>query len=66
LWAFQIPEEMQQEFRYPALTDEIKRKILWQNAATLYGVAEEDLRRSVSPIDSEALGRLRSALAGLP
>jgi predicted TIM-barrel fold metal-dependent hydrolase len=66
LWAFQIPENMQEEFGYPALTNEIKRKILWQNAAALYGVVEEDLRRSVSPIDPEALERLRSGLAGQP
>ncbi len=60
LWAFQIPVSMQEEFGYPALTDEIKHKILWRNAAHLYGVAEQDLR--ISPIDPEALQRLRSAL----
>jgi predicted TIM-barrel fold metal-dependent hydrolase len=37
--AFQISEEFQERFGYPALTDEVKRKILGQNAARLHGVA---------------------------
>jgi predicted TIM-barrel fold metal-dependent hydrolase len=36
--AFTIPERMQQEFGYPALTDETKDKILSGNAAALYGI----------------------------
>jgi predicted TIM-barrel fold metal-dependent hydrolase len=38
LWRFQIPEEMQKRFGYPALTDDIKRKILGLNSARLYGL----------------------------
>ena len=61
-WSFQIPPEMQAEFGYPALTTEIKQKILWKNASGLYGVTEEELGAAVSPIDPDALDRLRSAL----
>jgi hypothetical protein len=38
LWRFQIPEEMQKKWGYPALTTEIKRKILGLNSARLYGI----------------------------
>jgi predicted TIM-barrel fold metal-dependent hydrolase len=38
LWRFQIPEEMQKKFGYPALTVETKRKILGLNSARLYGI----------------------------
>ena len=36
--AFQIPAQMREEFGYPEITDEIRRKILGLNAAPLYGV----------------------------
>lgn len=36
--AFQISEELQERYGYPALTDEIKRKILGLNAARLHGL----------------------------
>jgi predicted TIM-barrel fold metal-dependent hydrolase len=61
-WSFQIPSDMQAEYGYPPLTTEIKQKILWRNASGLYGVRDEDLRASVSPVDPDALDRLRSAL----
>jgi predicted TIM-barrel fold metal-dependent hydrolase len=38
LRAFQIPESMQEEFGYPALTEETKAKILGQSAAEVYGI----------------------------
>ena len=38
LWRFQIPEEMQKRYGYPALTPDIKRKILGLNSARLYGI----------------------------
>ena len=38
LWRFQIPEEMQKKWGYPALTPQIKRKILGLNSARLYGM----------------------------
>jgi hypothetical protein len=36
--AFTIPEDMQQQFGYPALTPEVKAKILGTNAAAVYGI----------------------------
>jgi predicted TIM-barrel fold metal-dependent hydrolase len=36
--AFQISEQMQADHGYPAITDEIKRKIFGLNAASVYGV----------------------------
>ncbi|MEX1007791.1 MAG: amidohydrolase family protein [Acidimicrobiia bacterium] len=36
--AFQIPERMQEEFGYPALTPRVKEKILGLNASRLYGI----------------------------
>jgi hypothetical protein len=35
---FQISEELQERYGYPALTDEIKAKILGVSAARLYGI----------------------------
>jgi predicted TIM-barrel fold metal-dependent hydrolase len=36
LWRFQIPDELQNQFGYPPLTESAKRKILGLNAAGLY------------------------------
>ena len=36
--AFQISAELQERYGYPALTDEVKRKVLGLNAARLFGV----------------------------
>jgi predicted TIM-barrel fold metal-dependent hydrolase len=44
--AFQIPVDMQEEFGYPELTDEMKDKILSRNAAGLYGLDLAQLRRN--------------------
>ena len=60
-WSFQIPERLQAEHGYPALTDRVKEKILWRNAAELYGVSSEDLARSTSPMDSHELRAIQSA-----
>ncbi len=60
-WTFSIPERLQAEFGYPPLTDRVKEKILWRNAADLYGVATEDLARSTSPMDSHELRAIQSA-----
>lgn len=35
---FEIPEEMQQKFGYPALTSELKERILGKNAAALFRI----------------------------
>jgi predicted TIM-barrel fold metal-dependent hydrolase len=45
--AFHIPEEYQERYGYPALTDGAKEKILGRNAARVYGVdAQAALERS--------------------
>jgi predicted TIM-barrel fold metal-dependent hydrolase len=36
--SFRISEAFQERYGYPALTDELKHKVLWRNAARLYGV----------------------------
>ena len=36
--AFEIPERMQEEFGYPALTRDVKRRILSSNASEVYGI----------------------------
>ena len=43
--AFTIPERMQEQFGYPPLTDRAKDKILSTNAAALYGVDLDAVRR---------------------
>lgn len=40
LWRFQIPEELQKKYGYPALTEDDKRRILGLNSAKLYGIHE--------------------------
>jgi predicted TIM-barrel fold metal-dependent hydrolase len=57
--AFQIPLEMQEEFGYPAITDEVKAKILSLNAARLYGI---DLDRARSVAENDDLVWMRGAL----
>jgi hypothetical protein len=49
--AFQIPVDMQEEFGYPALTPEIKDKILSRNAAKLYGIDLDWARKTVENDD---------------
>jgi class 3 adenylate cyclase len=39
-----IPPALQEEFGYPALTDRIKRRILGDNAARLYGIRRSERR----------------------
>ena len=35
---FQIPEDMQRDYGYPAITDEDRRKIFGENLARLIGI----------------------------
>lgn len=49
--AFQIPQAMQEVFGYPALTPEVKRKILGLNAARVYGVDPAALRLKLTGDD---------------
>lgn len=62
-WSFEIPERLQVEFGYPPLTQRVKEKILWRNAAALYGVATEDLSRATSPMDRQELRAIQSAFS---
>jgi predicted TIM-barrel fold metal-dependent hydrolase len=38
LWRFQIPEQLQDKWKYPAITESDKRNILGLNSARLYGL----------------------------
>jgi uncharacterized protein len=59
LWRFQIPEEMQKRFGYPALTPEIKRKILGLNSAKLYGIKPgRNLAAQFKPVPKDYLSRM--------
>ncbi|MFM8303760.1 MAG: amidohydrolase family protein [Actinomycetota bacterium] len=51
---FTIPEWMQERYGYPALTERAKRKILGANAAALYGIDLDRVRRSGDPAWLEA------------
>ncbi len=41
--AFQISEEFQERFGYPAITDSIRRKVFGLNAAKPYGIDEQEI-----------------------
>jgi predicted TIM-barrel fold metal-dependent hydrolase len=58
LRAFQIPESMQEEFGYPALTDQAKRKILGLNGARVYGI---DIEATRCVLDADSLAKLKMA-----
>jgi predicted TIM-barrel fold metal-dependent hydrolase len=45
--ALTIPEQMQEEFGYPALTDKVKKRIFGLNAARLYGVKPKEERCTI-------------------
>jgi predicted TIM-barrel fold metal-dependent hydrolase len=56
--AFQIPEALQAQFGYPAITPDIRAKIFGLNAAAVYGVDPGATRYSVA---DDQVDRLRSA-----
>lgn len=58
--AFEIAEELQERHGYPALTAELKAKVLGGNAARLYGV---DLEAAACRATSDEVEGLREALA---
>ena len=59
LWRFQIPREMQRKYGYPALTPEIKRKILGLTSAKLYGInVGANLAQQFKPVPKDYLGRM--------
>jgi uncharacterized protein len=43
---FQISEQFQETYGYPALSDEVRRKIFGLNAARVYGVSVDEVRRA--------------------
>ncbi len=49
--AFRIPEAMQEAYGYPELTPAMKRKILSENAARVYGIDMQELAARVSADD---------------
>ncbi|MEX2254770.1 MAG: hypothetical protein WEC34_04980, partial [Acidimicrobiia bacterium] len=61
--AFEITPEYQERFGYPALTEEVKRKILGQNAARLYRVDPVTTRCDFTPAELE---EVRTALPARP
>jgi predicted TIM-barrel fold metal-dependent hydrolase len=60
LRSFSISEELQEEHGYPELTDEIKHKILWRNAALLHDIEVSRLPCRTAEESEEA--RLSSPL----
>ena len=58
LRAFQIPESMQTDYGYPALTDDIKRKIFGLTASSVYGIDPASMR---CVIDADFIARQRQA-----
>jgi hypothetical protein len=60
--AFTIPERMQEEFGYPALTPEIKDGILSGNAAALYGIDIAEVSRRLAGISLNWTARAAPAL----
>lgn len=44
---FQIPDEVQEQYRYPALTNDFKARIFGLNAATLFKVNVEEKRQDL-------------------
>jgi hypothetical protein len=60
---FQIPDSMQEQYGYPALTDEIRAKILGLNAAAVYGV---DVDATRCAIESDDFALAKAAIASDP
>ena len=57
--ALQISPELQEQYGYPELTPELKRKILGLNAARIYGIDPNAVRCT---IDQSKLGRIAQEL----
>ena len=61
--AFEIPERMQEEFGYPALTGAVKAAILGVNARTVYGIDDDELARAVADTSRGWVGAARPTIA---
>jgi len=51
--AFEISEQFQEQYGYPALSDEIKHKILWRNAARLHDIDVARVPCELDPATAE-------------
>jgi predicted TIM-barrel fold metal-dependent hydrolase len=60
---FEIPERMQEEFGYPALTVETKAKILGANARTVYGITDDDVARAAADRTRDWVAELQPTIA---
>ncbi len=58
--AFQIPEQYQERYGYPALTDGVKAKILGRNAARVYSIDEDT---TLSRARKDNLAWIKEAMA---
>jgi predicted TIM-barrel fold metal-dependent hydrolase len=47
IWNFEFPEDMRAGYGYPELTDEVKRKILGENALRMLGKDPEQVRSDI-------------------
>ena len=60
---FEIPERMQEQFGYPALTREIKAKILGVNARSVYGITDDDVARATADRARDWVAALQPTIA---
>ena len=60
---FEIPERMQEEFGYPALSIEVKAKILGVNARAVYGIGDEEVARATADAARGWVDELRPTIA---
>lgn len=61
---FQMPRELQEEFGYPEITDEMKAKIFGLNSAGLYGVDVDEARCTI-PGDTISMVKADNAELGI-
>jgi hypothetical protein len=61
--AFTIPERMQEQFGYPALTAETKAKILGVNARPVYGITDDDVARASADRTRDWVSELQPTIA---
>jgi predicted TIM-barrel fold metal-dependent hydrolase len=61
--AFEIPERMQAEFGYPALSVETKAKILGTNARSVYGISDDEVTRATADVERTWVDALRPSIA---
>jgi uncharacterized protein len=61
LWRFQIPEQIQEQWGYPTLTDHDKRNILGINSARIYGLTGGAMQAIGRPGSAYKQGNLANA-----